>query len=164
MPIAKTTTPVGSIGIWLEKNAEMLRFVQSLIKFRREQPTVRRKSYLTGLPEDGRVIPDVSWYAPDGSHLEWSQQELAMVAYIAAPSRADDPEGLGRDLVLDVQQHWTSSSSSRCPKLDVVRSGICSWIPLRNHPTTSIPKIDGPPPASGRMIEMPNHSMKVYVA
>ncbi len=84
----------------VEKNADMVRFVQGLTKFRREQPTVRRKTYLTGQPVDGRMIPDVSWYAPDGSHLDWGQHELAMMAYIAAPSRVDDPECQGRDLVM----------------------------------------------------------------
>ena len=84
----------------VEKNSDMLRFVQSLIKFRREQPTVRRRSYLTGQPVDGRKIPDVSWYAPAGTPLDWSKGQLAMMAYIAAPSRAQDPESAGRDLLL----------------------------------------------------------------
>ncbi len=147
----------------VEKNAEMLRFVQSLIKFRLEQPTVRRKSYLTGLPEDGRVIPDVSWYAPDGSQLEWSQQELAMVAYIAAPSRAEDPEGLGRDLVL------MFNSTGQIREFTMPEIGRGSQWSLfldtaAESPNDIYPKIDGPAPASGRMIEMPHHSMKVYVA
>jgi isoamylase len=145
----------------VEKNEDMLRFVQSLIKFRREQPTVRRKSYLTGMPDEGRMIPDVSWYAPDGSHLEWSQDELAMVAYIAAPGPAEDPEGLGRDIVL------MFNSTGQARKFVMPEIGRGSQWNLfldtaAESPRDIYPKIDGPPPASG-LIEMPNHSLKVYV-
>lgn len=145
----------------VEKNEDMLRFVQSLIKFRREQPTVRRKSYLTGMPDEGRMIPDVSWYAPDGSHLEWSQEELAMVAYIAAPGPAEDPEGLGRDIVL------MFNSTGQARKFVMPEIGRGSQWNLfldtaAESPRDIYPKIDGPPPASG-LIEMPNHSLKVYV-
>jgi len=146
----------------VEKNAEMLRFVQSLIKFRKEQPTVRRKSYLTGTPDEGRMIPDVSWYSPDGSHLEWSQEELAMVAYIAAPSRADDPDGLGRDMVL----MFNSTGQARDFVMPEIGRGT-QWNlfldTAAESPADIFPKIDGPPPAGGS-IEMPNHSFKVYVA
>ncbi len=145
------------------KNTEMLRFVQSLIKFRKKQPTVRRKSYLTGMPEDGRTIPDVSWYAPDGSHLEWNQQELAMVAYISAPSRADDPEGLGRDLVFMFNATGQTSEYTM-PEIGRGTQWSLFLDTAAESPADIFPKIDGPPPASGRLIEMPNHSMKVYVA
>jgi isoamylase len=145
----------------VEKNEDMLRFVQSLIKFRREQPTVRRKSYLTGMPDEGRMIPDVSWYAPDGSHLEWSQDELAMVAYIAAPGPAEDPEGLGRDIVL------MFNSTGQARKFVMPEIGRGSQWNLfldtaAESPRDIYPQVDGPPPASG-LIEMPNHSLKVYV-
>ncbi len=147
----------------VEKNADMLRFVQSLIKFRRAQPTVRRKSYLTGLPNEGRMIPDVSWYAPDGSQLDWSQHELAMVAYIAAPSRADDPQGLGRDIVL----MFNSTGQIRQFVMPEIGRGT-QWSlfvdTAAESPGDIYPKVDGPTPPSGRKIEMPQHSMKVYVA
>jgi glycogen operon protein len=146
----------------VEKNSDMLRFVQSLIKFRREQPTVRRKSYLTGTPDEGRMIPDVSWYAPDGSRLEWNQHELAMVAYIAAPSRAEDPEGKGRDLVL------MFNSTGQVREFTMPEIGRGSQWSLfldtaAESPSDIYPKMDGPQPPSGRLIEMPHHSMKVYV-
>lgn len=146
----------------VEKNADMLRFVQTLIQFRKEQPTVRRKSYLTGMPDEGRMIPDVSWYAPDGSHLEWSQKELAMVAYIAAPSRADDPAGLGRDMVL----MFNSTGQPREYVMPEIGRGT-QWNlfldTAAESPADIYPKVDGPPPVGGQ-IEMPNHSFRVYVA
>tara|TARA_R110002049_G_scaffold72490_1_gene186944 strand:+ start:35381 stop:37471 length:2091 start_codon:yes stop_codon:yes gene_type:complete len=147
----------------VEKNADMLRFVQSLTKFRREQPTVRRREYLTGKPVDGRLIPDVSWYAPDGSPLDWGQHELAMVAYIAAPGKADDPEGLGRDLVM----MFNSTGQDREYKLPEVGRGT-KWNlfidTAADSPGDIYPDIDGPSPPATRLVAMPCHSLTVYVS
>ena len=147
----------------VEKNADMLRFVRSLIKFRRKQPTVRRKSYLTGLPVEGRMIPDVSWYASDGQHLEWSQHDLAMVAYIAAPGPSEDPKGLGRDMVM----MFNSTGQDRQFTMPEIGRGS-QWNlfvdTAAEAPADIFLKGDGPPPPGGRLIEMPRHSLKVYVA
>ena len=147
----------------VDKNADVLRFVQSLTSFRLQQPTVRRRQYLTGKPVDGRLIPDVSWYAPDGTPLDWGQHELAMVAYIAAPSKADDPEGLGRDLVL----MFNSTGQDRKYKLPEVGRGT-KWnlfIDTAAEPPEDIyPDVDGPSPPATRIIPMPCHSLTVYVS
>ena len=147
----------------VEKNSDMLRFVQSLIKFRREQPTVRRRSYLTGQPVDGRKIPDVSWYAPAGTPLDWSKGQLAMMAYIAAPSRAQDPESAGRDLLL----MFNSTGETREFKMPDVGRGM-KWNLFVDtaaaSPEDIYPDVDGPMPPSSRLIEMPHHSLKVYVS
>ena len=50
-----------------------------------------RRQFLTGQPLAGRLIPDVSWYAPDGEPLDWQQGDLAMVAYLAAHLRIWTP-------------------------------------------------------------------------
>ena len=147
----------------VEKHKDLLRFVQSLIKFRREQPTVRRTSYLTGRPVDGRLIPDVSWYSPAGDPLDWGQNELAMIAYIAAPSRAEDPDGLGRDVVMmfnstgdDLKYHIPSVGRGMRWKLFADTAAI--------SPEDIYPDADGPMPPASRIIEMPCHSLKVYVS
>jgi glycogen operon protein len=147
----------------VEKNPEMFRFVQGLIRFRRAQPTVRRKTFLTGLPVDGRMIPDVAWFAPNGSHLDWNQHDLAMVAYIAAPSRKDDPAGLGRDLVL----MFNSTGQVRDFQMPEFGRGMRWHLfvdTAADSPLDIFPHLDGPTPISGRVIKMPHHSMKVYVS
>jgi len=147
----------------VEKNADMLRFFQGLTKFRREQPSVRRQHFLTGKPVDGRKIPDVSWYSPEGHPLDWGQHDLAMVAYIAAPSRVDDPEGLGRDLVM----MFNSTGQDRSFKLPAMGRGI-KWNLFVNtagiSPEDIYPDLDGPMPPSSRVVEVPCHSMTIYVS
>ena len=147
----------------VEKNSEMLRFVQSLIKFRRLQPTVRRKTYLTGQPVDGRKIPDVSWFAPDGALLDWGQDFLAMIAYVTAPARADDPEGLGRDLVM----MFNSTGQERDFVMPEFGCGM-RWNLFvdtsAETPNDVFPNVDGPVPQREHAIKMSQHSLKVFVS
>ncbi len=147
----------------VEKNAEMLRFTKALIEFRLAQPTVRRRTFLTGQPSAGRLIPDVSWYAPDGSPLDWDQNELAMVAYLAAPSRAADPECVGRDVLM----MFNSTGQPREFHLPDVGRGM-NWNLFLDTAAASPEDIyvdlDGPMPPSNRVVDMPHHSMRVYVS
>ncbi|MCG8648526.1 MAG: glycogen debranching protein GlgX [Pirellulales bacterium] len=147
----------------VNRHAGLLRFVQALIRFRREQPTVRRTSFLTGKPVDGRRIPDVSWYSPEGTPLDWGQHELAMLAYVAAPSRSEDPEGLGRDLVMI----FNSTGQVRKFKMPEVGRGM-QWKlfidTAAKSPEDIYPDADGPMPPASRQVTMPHHSLKVYVS
>jgi len=147
----------------VEKNADVMRFVQGLIQFRLNQPTVRRQNFLTGQPVDGRLIRDVSWYAEDGSPLDWGQHDLSMVAYIAAPSRIEDPEGLGRDVVM----MFNSTGQDRKHVLPDIGRGM-KWNlfidTAAESPRDIFPNLRGPMPPSNRTVAMPCHSLKVYVS
>jgi glycogen operon protein len=146
----------------VEQNSEMFRFVQGLIRFRREQPSVRRKTYLTGKPVDDRMIPDVSWFSPDGQALDWGQQTLAMMAYIAAPHQTDDPEGLGRDLVM----MFNSTGQEREFVMPVFAAGS-RWNlfvdTAAESPADIFPELNGPMPSLHTKVHMPHHSLKIYV-
>jgi isoamylase len=147
----------------VERHTDLLRFVQTLTKFRREQPTVRRKTYLTGQPVDGRTIPDVSWYSPEGTPLDWGQHELAMISYIAAPSRAEDTEGLGRDILM----FFNSTGQTRSYNMPEVGRGMRWKLFIGTaapSPEDIYPKANGPMPPANRVIEMPHHSLKVFVS
>ena len=85
----------------VEKNADLIRFSRSLIEFRRNQPTIRREHFLTGVPNSKDGWADVSWFSPLGTAVDWHQQELPIICLLAAPTVAEDPQGLGRDVLFD---------------------------------------------------------------
>lgn len=147
----------------VEKNSDLVRFAAGLIRFRREQPTVRRKTFLTGQPNDGRQLPDLSWYNPAGEPLDWGQSQLAMAAYVAAPSRVDDPEGVGRDVLLLINStgepitfHLPEHGRGMHWNLFVDTAAA--------SPAEIYPELDGPQPPSSRKIEVSYKAMKVYVS
>ncbi|MCE9545957.1 MAG: glycogen debranching protein GlgX, partial [Planctomycetia bacterium] len=45
----------------VQENADLVRFVRSLIKFRKAEPTVRRENFLRGTADSPGELPDVSW-------------------------------------------------------------------------------------------------------
>jgi len=63
----------------VERNAEMLRFCQELIGFRKAQPSVRRPTFLTGKPAAPGELPDVSWYSPGGSPMDWHKASQSFI-------------------------------------------------------------------------------------
>jgi glycogen operon protein len=104
----------------------------------------------------------VSWYAPNGSPLDWGQPELAMTAYVAAPSRADDPDGLGRDMVM----MFNSTGEIRQFSLPEAGRGMLWNLfvdTAADSPEDIYPDADGPMPPSNRVVEVRHHSLKVFV-
>ena len=66
----------------IDRNAEMVRFCQALIAFRRRQPTVRRPTFLTGSAAQPGQLPDVSWYRPSGVPVDWSEINHALTCLL----------------------------------------------------------------------------------
>ncbi len=73
----------------VERNAEMLRFVQALNAFRRRQPNVRRGAFLTGKAAEAGEMPDVSWFNPDGKPVEWSAVGSSLTSVFGTSGVAD---------------------------------------------------------------------------
>ena len=85
-----------------------------------------------------------------------------MMAYVAAPSRLDDPEGLGRDVIMI----FNSTGQIRKFSLPELGRGM-EWNLFLDTgaapPDDIYPNVDGPAPPSNRVIETAHHSLKVYV-
>jgi len=74
----------------VRKNEHLLRFVRSLIDFRRAQPTVRHTSFLKGQPYEVGTLPDVSWHAPHGGPVDWGHPQHSLSCIFGAnPVHAD---------------------------------------------------------------------------
>ncbi|MBR0192330.1 MAG: glycogen debranching protein GlgX [Thermoguttaceae bacterium] len=84
----------------VKENAELVRFVSALVKFRRSEPTLRREHFLTGKPEgpDAR-FPDVSWFRFNGEPFDWSDSStstlVCMLAAASASGVSNDPVNPG---------------------------------------------------------------------
>ena len=70
----------------METNADIGRFARELIRFRRGNPTLRRRSFLEGGSSAAGVLPDVEWFSPDGVHIDWYTADGGLTCFFAAPS------------------------------------------------------------------------------
>ena len=67
-------------------NAELVEFTKALIHQRLNNPTLRRRTFLQGGCSEQGVIPDVEWFSPDGSHVDWFSGEPSLICFFGAPT------------------------------------------------------------------------------
>ena len=146
----------------VEAHPELLRFVRTMIHFRRSQPTVRRRWYMTGKKIEDRMIADVTWFTPEARTIDWHNGELAMSCLLAAPHSREDPTGEGKDLFLlmnpghEAVQFLVPQSVARKRWFRFVDTAADS-------PRDIFPAADGPELDKGQFELLPR-SMMIYVS
>jgi glycogen operon protein len=148
---------------FVEEHSELVRFSRCLIEFRRNQPTVRRQQFLSGMPNSKDGLADVSWYSPLGTAVDWYNDEHPIICMLAAPTPAEDPGETGRDVLL-----MLNSSGNGCRFLIPTIAKSKKW---RLFVDTSLPtphdvypNLDGPALPSSGSHTLPHKSLAVYVA
>ena len=146
-----------------EKNAELLRFTQALIAFRKRHAAVRSKRYLTGEPAGQRGLPDVGWFDPQGASVDWKSNELPVVCLLSAFNDDEEAQGDDHAVLLLVNP----SGKSRRFILPPVVKGI-PWrlfIDTNAKPPKDVyPQLGGPLLNPSRSVELNHHSLKCFVA
>ncbi len=147
----------------MEKNTELVRFCRSLIEFRRNQPTVRRRQFLTGVPNSKSGWSDVSWYSPLGTAVDWHAGDNPIICLLAAPPIADDPAGVARDVLL-----MFNSSGSSCRFLIPTIAKSKRWHLFADTslptPHDVYPNLNGPLMSATGSHTLPHKSLAMYVA
>jgi isoamylase len=70
----------------LDEQADFLRFVRELVRFRRENPTLRHRGFLRGGSAASGTLPDVEWFSADGSHIDWYAGDASLCCFFGAPT------------------------------------------------------------------------------
>ena len=146
----------------VESHHELIRFTKSLIAFRLNQPTVRRKSFFSGQPADDG-LSDVNWYSALGTAIDWLSNESAMICLLKAPGPEEDPDGIGRDVLMLINatgnpHDFILPAVAKSTRWRLVVDTAADS-PMDAYPDGSGPAL----PASGR-IAMLNHSFRCYIA
>ena len=82
------------------KNASLVRFVRTLIHFRRNQPVFRRQQFLTGELDRHSGMPDVGWFGPLGTAVNWESDENSMICLLTNSVRDRKANKHGRDVLI----------------------------------------------------------------
>jgi isoamylase len=147
----------------VERNADLVRFTQAVIKFRRGQPTVRRDHFLTGQPKFEGELPDVSWFSALGTAVDWHGDDSTLTALFKRVDAEHDPDGKARDVLLLVN----ATHEPREFILPPVAKGT-SWrlfIDTAAAPPYDVyPDQDGPPPPRSRRLTLSFRSLCCFVS
>lgn len=151
----------------VERNSDLVRFVQAMIHFRRSQPTVRRDHFLTGRPEREGELPDVSWFTALGTAVDWAGNDQTLICLLKAPKvvnkKSNRKDAPARDVLLLVN----ASGVPREFILPPVAKGT-KWRlfvdTAADAPNDIYPNYDGPPPPRSRRLTLSYRSMCCFVA
>jgi glycogen operon protein len=146
----------------IEDHAELLRFTRGLIHFRRGQPAVRRRDYLTGRKVPDRLIADVTWFDAAGRTVDWHSPELPISCLLAAPHFSADPSGTGKDIFMLLNPEMTEVEFA-IPQI-VSRRRWNRFVDTAAAPPADLfPGLDGPPLDAGPLT-LKRKSMAVFVS
>src|SRR5262249_3091899 len=84
----------------VESNADLFRFCQGLIEFRKNQPTLHRKTFLKGKPAMPDDLPDVSWFGCDGQPMDWNADDHSLICLLAAWPKIGAKQLVARHLMI----------------------------------------------------------------
>jgi glycogen operon protein len=152
----------------VERNAEMLRFVQALVAFRRRQPNVRRAAFLTGKvspPSEASPqapdahLPDVSWYNPEGQPIDWNANGPSFTCVFGTSGLADPA---ARAVMIMLHAGPQAQPFTIPPTTAMIPWRL--FIDTAAEPPHDIyPEADGPPPEHSPIV-LEHHSLQCYVA
>jgi glycogen operon protein len=72
----------------VDEHADLVRFARELVRFRLGNPTLRRRSFLEGGSAASGTLPDVEWFSPAGTHVDWYAADASLVCFFGAPTPA----------------------------------------------------------------------------
>ncbi len=144
----------------LKQNAEMLRFCNGLIAFRKSQPNVRRLTFLTGQPDSNGDLPDASWYGVDGQPIQWETTYHSLMC-VFGTSGLDDPAA--HDIML-LMHAGGEPQEFVIPKSVLTRKWRLLIDTAAPSPEDIYPGADGPRlPAKNKLL-LAHHSLVCYVS
>ncbi|MBX3413454.1 MAG: glycogen debranching protein GlgX [Pirellulales bacterium] len=143
-------------------NADLVRFVQILIEFRKNQPSLRSTRFLRGEPRGPGALPDVGWYSPNGNYIDWDCVGHSLACLLGAP-RPEAGRRSGNDILIFFHG-GRMPQDFVFPKLAFNLNWRLFIDTAAESPKDVYPGIDGPEaPASGR-ITLSDRSLVCYVA
>ncbi len=119
-----------------EKNEDLLRFFRILIQFRHDHPSLRRKSYLPGHPEQSDIAVRLHGIKTDQPDFGYESHSIA-VQISPSPNTPGDDEQIA-DIYLAANAYW-DNLTFELPSLSHGRKWcrfIDTWLPLPNDITT----------------------------
>jgi isoamylase len=121
----------------VDTNRDVLEFVRAMIALRRRHPALMRDRFLTGRPEYGQTLPDITWHGTRLDKPDWDDPTSRVLAFTLAGKVEDEPplhvmfnmDGVDHpfDLPVIAGRHW-------CLAVDTQPEGGLVVPPEAQHP------------------------------
>jgi len=87
-----------------DRDRALLEFTSRLIRIRRQQPVLRRRTFFQGRRIRGSEVKDLTWYRPDGAEMtdaEWHDAEFSALGLRLAGDAIAEVDARGRHITGD---------------------------------------------------------------
>ncbi len=147
---------------FLEKHSELFQFCRGMIWFRRNERALRRNHFLTGRAINEQQWPDVSWFGPLGTVVNWDKTDQALVCLLTPPPIHQPEDYSGHDLLLVINADRINRSFVMPPAVLRHEWRLFADTAART-PHDLYPDLNGPTlPATG-CLDLVNRSLKLFV-
>lgn len=76
-----------------KQNADMLRFVQLMIRFRKRHKSIMRRNFLSGQVPADKTMPDITWHGAEPDKTpDWSDPDTRVLAYTLGGVADNEPD------------------------------------------------------------------------
>jgi isoamylase len=147
----------------VHEHRELVRFCRTLIRFRRQQPTTRRRRFPRGDINGSNGRPEVGWYNAVGDAVNWQRNDLLLTCLWTSLPIDEDPAGDACDLLLVFNATHVTQLFTFPPVASTDRWRL--FVDTAAKPPSDVfPSRKGPPaPRSGRVILKPR-SLRCYIS
>lgn len=152
---------------WLDwkrthNNLETFNFVRALIEFRKREPTLRRRHFLTGQPTTPNGFPDVAWYKRNGAAFDWNDPSNSLTCMLSAEPRVkvDDPPNMHILIFFHAGAEPTQFAFPPATRSLPWRLFIDTAAPAGQD---AFPNLNGPPAKVDEQFTMEGRSLRCYV-
>ncbi|MBN1910246.1 MAG: glycogen debranching protein GlgX [Pirellulales bacterium] len=147
----------------VKRNEHLRRFCQTLIAFRKAEPTIRQTNFLSGRPHRPGGLPDVSWFNAAGEPVDWDQNDSSLTCLLAAVPREPNSERNNSHILL-MCHSGVAPREFRLPAL-ARRIVWRTFINTSAEPPYDIyPDLDGPKPPADGPVQVDARSLLCFVA
>jgi len=147
----------------VEKNADLRRFFEALIAFRKAELTVRQWHFLSGEAVRPGGLPDISWYTAPGKSADWSGNGNSLTCLLGAQSQRD-PLKSSNHHVMIMMHAGSEPRQFSIPKIAQTLAWRLFINTAAESPADVYPELNGPPANAGKGVELESRSLICYVA
>ncbi len=146
-----------------QRHADLLRFCQALIAFRKAEPTVRQEHFLGGQAIRPGGLPGVTWFNVDGHGVDWSQHDSSLSCLMAA-AKPEDPLAPPNHHVLLLFHAGIEPRQFTFPEMARPFNWRLFLDTAAESPADIYPELDGPAAPADGVVELADRSMVCYLA
>ncbi len=147
----------------VEKNADLRRFFEALIAFRKDESTVRQWHFLSGEAVRPGGLPDISWYTAPGKSADWSGNGNSLTCLLGAPPQRNPLEPSNHHVMI-MMHAGTEPQHFSIPKIARTLAWRLFINTAAESPADVYPELNGPPANVEKGVELESRSLLCYVA